>query len=168
MARQRVFCGAVAALGGLVLLEALFLPWYRLERTIAGVPVESTSNAWQTMLLMDVALLLVALTAVAGGLAAARSPRAAVVPLAAGSAGVLLSLLGLVDLPEPAVSADPGDTAGVGREAGPFVALVASAGVALAGLRATRIRPRGRSRARPRPAPPPTAGRRSPGRSGAR
>ena len=140
MLGRPAFYGGLAALGGLVLAESLFLPWYSLDVTVAGAEVGSSPSAWHAMSAMDVLLLLVALAAVAGGLAVVRRSELSLIPFAAGIAGVLLSLLGLIDLPDSGVAAVPGDTAGVGRAAGGFVALVASAGIAFAGLAAGTLR----------------------------
>jgi hypothetical protein len=137
------FYGGLAALGGLVLAESLFLPWYSLDVTVAGAEVGSSPSAWHAMSAMDVLLLLVALAAVAGGLAVVRRSELSLIPFAAGVGGVLLSLLGLIDLPDSGVAAVPGDTASVGRAAGGFVALVASAGIAFAGFAAGTVRDRG-------------------------
>jgi hypothetical protein len=132
--------GGVAALGGLVLAESLFLPWYSLDVTVAGAEVGATANAWHGMTSMDVLLLLAALTAVAGGVAVMRRRELSLVPFAAGIAGLLLTLFALIDLPEAGVAAVPGDTATVGRKAGGFVALVASGGIAFAGYAAGTVR----------------------------
>lgn len=147
MARQRLFYGALAAVGGLVLLESLFLPWYRLEVTVAGVEAASKQSAWQTMGAMDVLLLLAALSAVAGGVAVARRAELSLVPFAAGVAGLVMAVTGLIDLPESTLDAVPGDTTSVGREVGGFIALIASGGTAYAGFRAGTLR----NDARPRP-----------------
>jgi hypothetical protein len=135
MDRLRLFHGVLATVGGLVLLESLFLPWYGLEVTVNGVSAGNSQNAWQTMSAMDLLLFLTGLAAVAGGLLTVRSAEFAVVALLAGAAGVLCSLLGLLDLPDAGISAVPGDTVAVERKIGPFVALVASVGVAYAGFR---------------------------------
>jgi hypothetical protein len=169
-ARGSLFYGALAVLGGLVLAESLFLPWYSLDVTVAGAEAGSSHSAWQAMAAMDVLLLLTAMTAVAGGVVVAWRRQLPAIVFAAGLAGLVLSLAGLIDLPDPGVDAVPGDTAVVGREAGAFVALVASAGIAFAGFAAgaARRRPasaasrrRARSPSPPRRARPRTAGRRS-------
>jgi hypothetical protein len=126
--------GGLAVLGGLVLAESLFLPWYRLEITVAGTEAGSTHSAWQSMAMMDVLLLLTALTVIAAGAVLARRAELALVVGAAGVAGVVMSLAGLIDLPDTGLAPMPGDDLAVGRLAGPFVALVASAGIAVAGL----------------------------------
>jgi hypothetical protein len=126
--------GVLAVLGGLVLAESLFMPWYSLDVTVAGVDARSTHSAWQSMALMDVLLLLAALTAIAAGATLARRGEGGSIVCAAGVAAVLMSLVGVTDLPEADLAAVPGDEMAIGRLAGPFVALVASAGIALAGL----------------------------------
>jgi hypothetical protein len=148
MARLRLFYGGLAAAGGLVLLESLFLPWYRLEIGVAGVEVASKQSAWQTMAAMDVLLLVAALAALAGGLAVTQRSDLSLVPFAAGVAGLLMSIAGLVDLPRAEVNAVPGDTTAVTREIGPFIAFIASAGVIYGGFRAGTLRGEARPRSR--------------------
>jgi hypothetical protein len=148
-ARGSLFYGGLAVLGGLVLAESLFLPWYSLDVSVAGTEVGSSHSAWQTMALMDVLLLLTALAAVAGGVLVARRGELSPIPFAAGVAGVLMSLAGLIDLPGSGLAAVPGDTAAVGRETGAFVALVASAGIAFAGFAAGTLRGAARRGAAP-------------------
>jgi hypothetical protein len=133
-ARGSLFFGGLAVLAGLVLAESLFLPWYSLDITAAGTQAGSTHSAWQTMAVMDVLLFLTALTAIAAGVILARWGELALVVGAAGVAGALMSLAGLIDLPGSGLAAMPGDDLAVGRLAGPFVALVASAGIAFAGF----------------------------------
>jgi hypothetical protein len=139
-ARGSLFYGGVAALGGLVLAESLFLPWYSVDVTVAGAEVGSKPSAWQAMSAMDLLLFLAAMAALGGGVAVMRRKELSLVPFAAGVAGVLLTLVALVDLPEAGVAAVPGDTATVGRRAGGLIALVASAGVAFAGFAAGTLR----------------------------
>jgi hypothetical protein len=155
-ARGSLFYGVLAVLGGLVLAESLFMPWYSLDVTVAGAEARSTHSAWQSMTLMDVLLLLAALTAIASGGMLARRGELAPIVCAAGVVAVLMSLAGLVDLPDSGLAAAPGDDVAVGRLAGPYVALVASAGIAFAGL-GSILRPwspRPGSRTRRRGSPP--------------
>jgi hypothetical protein len=128
------FYGALAVLGGLVLAESLFLPWYSLDITVAGAEAGSTHSAWQAMALMDVLLFFTALTAIAAGVILARQGELALVVAGAGALGVIMSIAGLIDVPDSGLAVTPGDDAAVGRLAGPFVALVASAGIAFAGF----------------------------------
>jgi hypothetical protein len=127
-------------LGGLVLAESLFMPWYSLDVTVAGAEAGATHSAWEAMTAMDVLLLLAALAAIASGVILFRRGELAAVVCAAGFAAVLMSLAGLADLPDSGLAAVPGDEVTVGRRAGPFVALVASAGIAFAGF-ASILRP---------------------------
>ncbi|MGH2764076.1 MAG: hypothetical protein ACRDLD_16095 [Thermoleophilaceae bacterium] len=131
---HRRFHGVLAAAGGLVLLESLFVPWYGVEVVTAGVAAGNSQSAWQTMSVMDVLLCLAALAAMAGGISMAR-PGASTRPvLIAGAAGLALSLLGLIDLPESELSATGGDSVEVERKIGPFLALVASGGILFAAV----------------------------------
>ena len=133
--------GVLAVLGGVVLAESLFMPWYRLDVTVAGAEAGSEHSAWQSMALMDVLLFLAALTAIASGVMLARRGELAPIVCAAGVAAVLMSLAGLIDLPDSGLVTVPGDDVAVGRLAGPFVALIASAGIAFAGF-GSILRPR--------------------------
>jgi hypothetical protein len=133
-ARGSLSFGGLAVLGGLVLAESLFLPWYSLDITVAGTEARSTHSGWQSMTLMDVLLFVAALVAIAAGVVLARRGELGLVVCAAGAAGVLMSLAGLIDLPDSDLAAMPGDDVAIGRRAGPFVALVASAGIAFAGF----------------------------------
>jgi hypothetical protein len=126
--------GGLAVLGGLVLAESLFMPWYSIDVTVAGTEARSTHSAWESMAWMDVLLLLAALTAVASGVTLFRRGGRAPVVCAAGVAAVAMSLAGLIDLPDSGFAAVPGDDVAVGRLAGPFAALVASVGIVFAGV----------------------------------
>jgi hypothetical protein len=148
MLGQPRFYGAVAVLGGLVLAESLFLPWYSLDISVAGTEAGTSNTAWQAMSGMDVLLFLAAIAAVAGGVLVIRRGELPLIPFAAGAVGVILSAVGLIDLPGSGLAAVPGDSASVGHKLGGFVALVASAGVAFAGVAAGRA-----GEARPRAAP---------------
>src|SRR3954463_2622283 len=87
----------IALVSGIVLIVALFLPWYE-----AG---GDTLTAWQEMTVIDVVLLVCALFGVAQWFFTAQQPTPAV-PLAvagvgawAGVVAVLLSLIRVVDAP---------------------------------------------------------------------
>lgn len=128
----------IAGGGGLLLLISLFLPWYGVTASLgAGSPsVDVSVSAWDAFSLVDVLLFLVAVVAVAAA-ALTAAGRLPVLPLplgrillAAGGIALLLVLFRLLNV--------PGDTSGVpgfdiGREIGPFVALVAAVLIALGG-----------------------------------
>ena len=137
----------IAAASGAALLGALFLPWYGIELTVADVLLSGSANAWQSLTLIDVLLLGVALAAIgvpvarAAGWAAGES-RLLVV---AGALGMLLVLYRLAVLPGPGVETVGGDRIEFGREVGLVVALVAAAGVLYGGWARHGLRwPRGR------------------------
>lgn len=140
MASGRVDGGSVlAGVSGAVLAFALFLPWYGVDAPGVG----RSASAWETLELIDLALLVVALLAL--GWAAALTTRAlepstaaAAVVAVAGLTGVALIVFRIVDLPTPAVPARFAGLLDYGLRPGIFIGLVASAGVAAGGLLALR------------------------------
>jgi hypothetical protein len=138
----------IAACSGASLLVALFLPWYG---TAAG-----DVTAWQALAAMDVALALVAASAIAL-LVVTASQRVPAVPIALSAFVTLLALIGLVlvlvrvaDLPD-----------GVdGREWGLWLGLLAAIGIVGGGvlaMRDERLSPAGSNTdltGRPTPPPP--------------
>jgi hypothetical protein len=107
----------IALVSGVVLVVALFLPWY-------GAGGETVSG-WQELSIIDVVLAVCALFGIAQWFFTAQQPTPAV-PLAvaglgawAGVVAVILTLIRVIDSP-----AD-----GLGVEYGAFVALAASAGL---------------------------------------
>jgi hypothetical protein len=116
----------IAGLSGLVLLVALFLPWYGGD---AG-----TRTGWQSLGALDVVLALVALAALAIPVVTAIE-RVPAVPLAlqslttlVGLLAVLLVLIRVLNMPDWAT----------GREWGLWVALAATIGVVVGALIAMR------------------------------
>jgi hypothetical protein len=77
----------LAAIGGVVMLVALFLPWYS-----AG---GESASAWQSMAVDDVILALAALLAIAAALIVAL-PRLSSLSVAATSLAILPAVIGLV------------------------------------------------------------------------
>jgi hypothetical protein len=138
----------VAAASGMVLLLALFLPWYTVD------PGQSTT-AWESFAILDIVLALIAVWAVALLLVTATQPVPAVpVALAAlvaiaGFVATVLVLIRVLDLPDGAA----------GREWALWLGLAGSLGVLVGGLLATRderLSPPGRhTDITGRPAPPP-------------
>jgi hypothetical protein len=134
---------------GLLLLVALFLPWYELgEGFVVGPPdaLDAHASAWDAFTIIDVLLALGALAAIASLVVTAAEATPAV-PLAMQSLVTLLALLLLVlvvfrlaDPPDltflestssPAARAHVRD---IDRAAGAWLGLVAVAGILVGGL----------------------------------
>jgi hypothetical protein len=149
----------IAGASGVVLLIALFLPWYGVDLEVAGASIGGDVNAWEAMGFIDILLFLVAVAAIAVPLARAAGSLSEDVPaglavLVAGAFGLVLVLFRLIEVPGPDVPAIAGDTIDVGRKAGVFVALVATAGIAYSGWRASAEAEPGATT--PAAAPPPS------------
>lgn len=140
MAGSRAGTGAlIAGAGGVVLLIALFLPWYSVSVEFAGESQSANASGWEALSTIDIMLLLVSLlaaafaaAAVAGALPAGKASQAATAVAAAGGLAVALTLLRVIDIP-----ADDEGLPGVdlGREIGVFIALLAAGAVAYGGFR---------------------------------
>ena len=118
---------------GLLLLVALFLPWYS----------EPSSTAWEAFTVLDVILALLALEAISVPIVTA-AHRVPALPLAVESLTALFGLLALV-LVLIRVLNLPGDADG--RDIGLWLALAATFGItagALVGMRDERLSPQGR------------------------
>jgi hypothetical protein len=156
----------VAAVSGLVLLIVLFLPWYGADLKVAGATVASgDATAWEAFGFIDVLLFLVALVAI--GVPAARAMDAmpedvpgSLLLLGAGVVGLLLVLYRLIDVPGADIETVGGDRVDIGRKIGLFLGLIATAGIAYGGWRASAESGSG---AAPTAAPPPRAPPPSPG-----
>ena len=141
----------IAGASGIVLLIALFLPWYGVD--VAGVSADA--NAWEALSFIDILLFLISLVAIGVPVAKAAGSLPDDVPgpllvLAAGGLGVLLVLFRLIDLPTP----DLGDQVDFGRKFGAFLGLIATVGISYGGWRANEESPAGST---PTSAPPPAA-----------
>jgi hypothetical protein len=131
----------IAAGSGLLLIVALFLPWYTRDTDIAGAVISQTWSAWQATPV--VAALLFAVGAVA--IAAAAAPpgfRRDRVLLPLGLLALALVAFRAIDLPLPDVELVEGDRADTSRRIGLFVAAFACAVIAVEGRRAARTGPR--------------------------
>jgi Restriction Endonuclease associating with ARP len=130
----------LAGASGLLLLLALFLPWFGLNGR-ARVPGtgrvitvgRDNMNAWEAFSGIDVLLVLVAALAIAlllVALVTTPPPELVMATGAVAALGALLIIFRLIDLPDIAID-DAGDTAyETGRRIGAFVGLLATAGVA--------------------------------------
>jgi hypothetical protein len=141
----------IAGVSGLVLLIALWFPWY--EASLLGA--SESANAWEVFDVIDVILFLVAVTAMALVVAKAAGVLPADLPAPAGTiiAGVgalavILILYRLLDVPGPDV-----DGVDVGRKIGIFIGLLAAGGVTYGGYSAMN-EPGGVAPARTGPTPP--------------
>jgi hypothetical protein len=136
----------IAAVAGGVLIIVLFLPWYGVDLEVAGFSASESVNAWEAMSFIDILLFLVGLVAVGVPLARMAGVLPAELPgalllLAAGALGLLLVLFRLIDIPAPDVPAVAEDAVDFGRKIGPFLAVLAAAGIAYGGWRANAERP---------------------------
>ena len=131
----------IAAGGGILLIVALFLPWYSRDTDIAGAVITQTWTGWQALPVITTLLFLVAVLAIAIPAAPKRfrSDRALVI---LGAAGFLLVLFRAIDMPLPDIDLVPGDHADTSRGAGLFLALLATASIAYGGRRDARTGPR--------------------------
>jgi hypothetical protein len=142
----------IAGISGLVLLVALFLPWYEIgEGIVLGPPdqLDPRASAWDAFTVLDVLLALGALAAVAIVIVTATHATPAV-PLAMQALLTLFSLLLLVLvvfrlLDPPDVSFVEGggrlvkaDVEEVSRAAGAWLGLASTLGIVVGGLIAMR------------------------------
>ena len=126
----------IAAASGLVLLIAMFLPWYRVSADIDRGAF--STNAWQSFGLLDFVLFIVALLAI--GVAVARAAGAmppdlpappGQILLAAGGLATLFILFRLIDTPVADI-----EGLETSRKLGAFIGLLAAAGVTFGGYTA--------------------------------
>ena len=146
----------IAAVSGIVLLIALFLPWYGVDVSVGGFSASESANAWEALDFVDILLFLIALVAIGVPVAKATGNMPDDVPgpmvvLAAGGLAVLLVLFRLIDMPTP-------DLEGTGidfsRKFGIFLALIAAGGVTYGGWRSNEEAPVSSAPAAPPPPPP--------------
>jgi hypothetical protein len=152
----------LAGASGLLLLLALFLPWFGLNGR-ARVPgtgqVITTGrdnmNAWEAFSGIDVLLVLVAVLAIAVlvvALVTTPPPELVAATGAVAALGALLIVFRLIDVPDIAID-DAGDTTyETGRRIGAFLGLLATAGIAWGAGRVATAAP---APAKPAPAPAP-------------
>ena len=147
----------IAGLSGLLLVIALFLPWYThdVATSFAGNLDLASQNAFQALAVADLILLLIAFAAIGLAIDTAVEKTVAV-PIAYASLlsaaaliAVVLVLTHLGSSPEPAQNVEPEVRRSVetGTAVGVYLALVASIGVfagALLAMRDERLSKRGR------------------------
>jgi hypothetical protein len=143
----------IAAISGVALLVALFLPWY------GGEPGTEDASAWEALAAVDVALALVAAFGVAL-LVITASQRVPAVSVAMSAIGTLVGLIGLVLVLVRLANVPDGLD---GRELGAWLGLLATIGIVVGGglaMRDERLSPAGGHTdltGRPTAAPPETA-----------
>jgi hypothetical protein len=120
-----------------LLLVALFLPWYSRDTDIAGALITQTWTAWAIMPVVSTLLFVVAVVAIVAP-SVPGSFRGDRLAMLLGGLALLLVLFRTVDMPIPDIHLVQGDHANAGRGPGVFVALLASAGIAYGGRRARR------------------------------
>jgi len=120
-----------------LLVIALFLPWYSRDTDIAGAVISQTWTAWQATPVIATLLFLVAVGAIVAPSApgAFRGDRLASL---LGVLGLLLLVFRAIDMPLPDIDLVQGDHADSSRGIGLFLALLATAGVAFGGQLASR------------------------------
>jgi hypothetical protein len=142
----------IAGVSGLVLLVALFLPWYEIQEGIVFGPpgrLDARASAWDAFTVLDVLLALGALAAIAVVIVTATHATPAV-PLAMQSLLTLFSLLLLVlvvfrllDSPDVSFVEGSGGVVreqveDVSRQAGSWLGLAATLGIVVGDLIAMR------------------------------
>ena len=147
----------VAGISGLALFVFMFLPWYGID-SVAGFGVSADASAWEAFSFIDIVLFLVCVVVV--GLVIVQmaettpdlpAPPAQIITIA-GAVAVVLILFRLIVTP----GVDTGDTGidvDLGREIGVFLALIAAAGIAYGGWRASSEAPAAPTPAEPDPRP---------------
>src|SRR5215213_5289437 len=147
----------IAGVGGIVLLIALFLPWYGVSVNIAGFSASESGSGWEALGFIDILLFLIAVAAIAlvaaraGGVLPADMP-APVILLALGAFAVLLVLYRIIDIP---VDGDVPDEVDLSHKVGILIALIVAAAVFLCGYRTNTETPSGRMTPVTDPSPPP-------------
>ena len=124
----------------MLLLVALFLPWYSRDTDIAGAVINQTWTAWQAMPVITTLLFLIAVIAIVLPAAPARLRKDRLAVLL-GTLGLLLVLFRAIDMPLPQIDLVEGDHADASRGAGLFLALLATAGIVYGGQRDARAGP---------------------------
>ena len=137
----------VVGASGLLLLVALFLPWYELGEGIVVGPtdvLDAHASAWDAFTVLDLLLALGALAAIAVVFVTAAQATPAL-PLALESLVVLFGLLLLVLVVFRLADPPDGSFEGIDRAVGAWLGLAAVLGIAGGGLGAMRDERRSRA-----------------------
>lgn len=126
---EATFGDFVAAVSGVALVAALFFAWYGYELG----PVEASASGWESLSVIDIALAVIGVLAVAqwilrrtGRLDRPLPVSPAALVALAGAIALVLVVLRIVDLPDAVAAADLD-----GRRVGTFLALFAALGIVL-------------------------------------
>jgi hypothetical protein len=143
----------IAGVGAVILVVALFLPWYGVSFEMAGFSKSASGTGRDVLSSIDMVLFLISAAAIA--IVAARAvgalpdPPARMAVLALGGLAMLLVLYRIVDIP---TSGDVPAHVELSRKVGIFIALVGGAAIAYGGGRLPggrthkgRRRPEGRA-----------------------
>jgi len=149
----------VAGVGGIVLLIALFLPWYGVSVDVAGFSASESGSGWEVLGFIDILLFLISVAAIAVVAARAAGALPADIPapvilLGLGGLAVLLVLYRIIDIP---TDGDVPDQVDVSRKVGVFIALIGAAALAYGGWRTNSEAPAGGAAPLADPPPPPPA-----------
>jgi hypothetical protein len=131
----------IVGASGVLLLVAMVLPWYGRDTDIAGAVVTESWSGWQSLSAIAIVLFLIGLAAIAMpvGRALGATParfRDDRVMILLGLLGFVLVLFRLIDIPIAGIDVQPGDSVDTSRDAGAFLALLATAGIVFGGRRA--------------------------------
>jgi len=131
----------IAPGSGLLLIVALFLPWYTRDTDIAGAVISQTWTAWQSTAVIAGVLFLIGAVAI-GTVAAPSGFRGDRLLVPLGVLALALVVFRAIDLPLPDVDLVEGDSVNADRGLGLWLALVASVGVLVGGRRQAGTGPR--------------------------
>jgi len=129
----------IAGGAGILLLVAMFLPWYEVSASVAGFSASDSGTAWEVFSFIDIVLFVTGVAAV-GVAVAAMQNRLAALPVPAGqlllglgALATLLVIFRILSVPDGDIPDGLDAGIDIGRKFGLFIGLIAAAGVAFAG-----------------------------------
>jgi len=130
----------IAAVGGVVLLISLFLPWYGVSVDITDFSASDSGSGREALGVIGILLYLISIAAVATVVARAAALLPATLPvpvalLGLGALAVLLVTYRIIDIP---TDGHVPDQVELSRKVGVFIALVGASAVAYGGWRTAR------------------------------